>query len=196
MTGGEPKGTPMIEFTESSKDYLTASERAALCRLSRRVPIVRATLHQLERILTGQTFARVQRRTGDFLRFIVSKTLIGRVDEIKELTVACRVFHETDFNPLENSKVRVAGLALRRRLAAYYAREGTRDPIEIAIPVGRYAPRIRFHPRWWLTRPREELASTAARPSEIVSNAVISKANAGGSAGAANVILKRKVSGR
>src|SRR5438093_1262952 len=97
-------------------DYLTSIERRELDRLRRSNPLVDAAVHQLERILQSQTFARVQRKTMDFLAFVVSKTLIGRRDDIKEMTLAIRVFKESaDFDPLMNSKVRVAGLALRRR---------------------------------------------------------------------------------
>jgi hypothetical protein len=134
----------MSESAEGMMTCLTPAERAALSGRSRRNPLLRATLRQLERILASRTFTRVQPRTRDFLRFVVSKTLIGRADEIKELTVAIRAFRESvDFNPLENSKVRVAGLALRQRLAAYYANEGRNDPIEIAIPTGSYVPEMR-----------------------------------------------------
>lgn len=79
------------------------------------------------------------------MRFVVSKVLVGHGNQIKEMTIAIQVFGEsTAFNPLESSKVRVAGLALRRRLAAYYAHEGARDPVKIILRVGTYVPRIRF----------------------------------------------------
>lgn len=135
----------MIEFRVGRRDYLTRSERFALRKLSSRVPLIRHILRQLERVIVSRTFERAQNTTKDFLAFVVSKALIGGADEIKEMTVAVRVFCEsTSFDPLENSKVRVSGLALRRRLACYSAHEGARDPIEITLPVGSYVPRIRL----------------------------------------------------
>jgi hypothetical protein len=127
-------------------DFLSQAERGRLEKLRIRDRFIDEALRQLARILASDTFARVQDRTRNFLGFVVSKTLIGDADTIKEMTVAIRVYRETvAFEPLENSKVRVAGLALRRRLTAYYAGEGARDPIEITIPVGTYVPRIRVH---------------------------------------------------
>lgn len=125
-------------------DYLNQFEKTRLEELQRTQAFVREALHQLERILDSSCFTRVQTKTRDFLAFVVSKTLIGQAEQIKEMIVAIRVFREsTDFEPLENSKVRVAALALRRRLAEYYADEGAGDPIEIVIPIGAYVPRIR-----------------------------------------------------
>ena len=137
-----------MQKEEAMIEYLNDAERARLQERRLAEPFIDETLHQLERILTSLTFARIQHRTRDFLGFVVSKTLIGHADEIKEMTVAIRVYHESaDFDPLENSKVRVAGVALRRRVAAYYVREGAHDPIEIVIPVGTYVPRIRCRER-------------------------------------------------
>jgi hypothetical protein len=108
-------------------------------------PLVDEAIRELERILTSDTFVRTQRKAKDFLAFVVLERLLGDADRIKEMTIAIRAFHESaDFNPMESSKVRVAALALRQRLAAYYAGEGFRDPIEITLPIGTYVPRIRY----------------------------------------------------
>ena len=126
-------------------ECLNQSERARLEKFRLTQPFVAEALRQVECILTSTKFTRVHARTRDFLEFIVAKALIGHADQIKEMTVAIRVFHESaDFEPLESSKVRVAGLALRRRIASYYAQEGARDSIEILIPIGTYVPRIRY----------------------------------------------------
>jgi len=122
---------------------LTSFEGAALWKLRQRHPFVREVLSQVEKMLDSQAFGRVRPITRDFLRFVVSKTLIGGAEEIKEMTIAIRVFHESaDFNPLENSKIRVAGLALRRRVADYYAYEGLTSRIQIRFSLGSYIPRI------------------------------------------------------
>jgi hypothetical protein len=126
-------------------ECLNQSERARLELLRLTQPFIGDAIHQLERILESPRFTRVHPKTRDFLGFIVSKTLIGYSSQIKEMTIAIRVFRESvDFEPLESSKVRVAALALRRRLAAYYAAEGATDPIEILMPIGTYVPWIRY----------------------------------------------------
>jgi hypothetical protein len=128
------------------KSYLTPSENAELRRLVRLERSVAGTLRQLESVLASRTFSRARRSARDFLGFVVCKVLLGQDDQIKEMTIAIRVFREsTEFDPLDNSKVRVAAFALRRRLATYYANEGAHDRIGIGIPIGTYVPRIESH---------------------------------------------------
>lgn len=125
-------------------DYLKPAERSQLQKLRFAEPFIDQTIRQLDRILASRTFGRVQRRSKDFLGFVVAKKLLGHTDRVKEMTIAISVFHESaEFDPLESSKVRVAGSDLRRRIAAYYANEGQRDPIEIIIPPATYVPEIR-----------------------------------------------------
>jgi TolB-like protein len=125
-------------------DYLCPAERSRLHQLRLTEPLVSDTLSQVERILASRSFARVHQTAKDFLGFVVAKKLLGHADRIKETTIAICVFHESaEFDPLLSSKVRVAGSGLRRRIAAYYAKEGKQDLIEITIPAARYAPEIR-----------------------------------------------------
>ncbi|MGH9198252.1 MAG: hypothetical protein ACRD1T_21275, partial [Acidimicrobiia bacterium] len=78
-----------------------------------------------------------------FLTFVVAKKLLSHDDQIKETTIAIRVFGESaDFDPMESSKVRVAGSDLRWRLSTYYAGEGRNDPVELQIPLSTYVPAI------------------------------------------------------
>ena len=124
-------------------DYLSQQERAQLQELRQRDPFVGEVLQQHDRILKSRKFERVQRRSRDFLAFVVTKTLLGKSDEIKETTIAVEVFGEpADFDPKVDSKVRVAGGDLRQRLADYYQTEGRDDPIEIGIPHDTYVPRF------------------------------------------------------
>jgi hypothetical protein len=126
-------------------NYLNLAERNRLNELRRTQPFVDEVLFQLDRILQHETFTRAHLTTRNFLEFLVSKSLIGQSDQIKEMTIAIRVFGESaEFEPLINSKVRVAALALRRRIAAYYTRVGARDQIEIVMAPGTYIPIIRY----------------------------------------------------
>jgi TolB-like protein len=125
-------------------DCLSTEERSRLEQLRQNDTLVGDSLVQLDRILESRTFGRVQRHAKDFLDFVVAKKLLGRGDQVKEMTIAMAVFRESaEFNPMESSKVRVAASDLRRRLSAYYAREGRHDRIEIAIPIATYVPEIR-----------------------------------------------------
>ena len=124
-------------------EYLDPKEQAQLQALRLTDSFVDETLRQLDRILASPQFERVQQRAKDFLGFVVAKKLLNSVDDIKEMTIALRVWKEdTDFNPILNNKIRVAAGDLRDRLAEYYGGEGKNDPIEIGIPKGGYIPEI------------------------------------------------------
>jgi TolB-like protein len=135
-------------FTQNSLDPLAGAlepaERTQLETLRLANACVNDALQQLQRILTSQTFARVQKQARDFLVFIVCKKLLGHSDQIKEPTIAVFVYKEpADYNPAESTRIRVAATSLRRRVALYYATEGLQDPIRIALPATGYVPEIR-----------------------------------------------------
>src|SRR6266536_610025 len=68
-------------------------------------------------------------------------SVAGRVDEIKEYTIATEVLKRSDdFNPKTDNIVRVQAHRLRNKLEEYYSREGIRDPVRIFIPSGHYYP--------------------------------------------------------
>jgi TolB-like protein len=125
-------------------DYLTPAEQGQLDHRRRADPLVEEILRQLDRVLASGQFERVQQKARDFLAFVVAKKLLGQADQIKETTVAVFVFHESaDFNPAETSKVRMAAVDLRDRVAKYYSTAGQCDPIQIIIPEATYVPEIR-----------------------------------------------------
>jgi len=108
-----------------------------------RDPFANETLLELDRILASGAFQRVQQTARSFLTFVVTEKLLGRSNQIKELTIGISVYREPDFNPVQDRKVSVAAAALRERLALYYATEGKDDPIAITIPKGTYVPVLR-----------------------------------------------------
>jgi TolB-like protein len=123
--------------------YLNQAEETQLQEIRRSDNFAEMVLCQFHRILASHTFARVQQKARDFLGFIVSKRLLGHVDQIKETMIAVAVYGEpADFNPAESAKVRVAAGELRRKLADYYSNEGRHDPIEIHIPLDTYVPEL------------------------------------------------------
>ena len=58
--------------------------------------------------------------------------------EIKEYTIAVDVFDKKNFNPSEDSSVRVYISNLRKILENYYKEEGASEKIKLHIPKGRY----------------------------------------------------------
>ncbi len=94
----------------------------------------------LERVLQSKTFCNAG-SMRHFLEFIVERSVAGRVDEIKEYTIATEVLRRSDdFDPKTDNIVRVQAHRLRNKLEEYYSREGIRDPVRIFIPSGHYYP--------------------------------------------------------
>jgi hypothetical protein len=101
---------------------------------------IRAALH---RVLESQGF-RTSRRSHDFLRYVVERTLEGQSDSLKERTIGVDVFgRPAEYDPSDDATVRVKAGEVRKRLNLYYANEGQHDEIRIELPAGTYVPE--FH---------------------------------------------------
>jgi serine/threonine-protein kinase len=97
----------------------------------------------LERVLTSVTFRQVD-RLKRFLNFIVSESLAGRGDQLKEYVIGVQVFDkDSSFDPRADPIVRVQARRLRARLERYYREEGGTDALVIELPKGGYAPVFR-----------------------------------------------------
>jgi len=80
-----------------------------------------------------------------FLNFVVTETLAGRSDSLKEYTIGVQALKkDADFNPQIDSIVRIHAGRLRRALKEYYYELGQNDPIIIDIPKGSYTPIFTF----------------------------------------------------
>lgn len=102
---------------------------------------------ELGRIAASRWFCESP-KLQDFLRFAVEASLAGREVEVKETTVAIEVFHRRpDFDPRNDSIVRVQATTLRKKLAAYYDSEGAASPLRIELPRGSYVPVFRSIPK-------------------------------------------------
>ena len=113
----------------------------------------KAVRQQLDRMLASPTFQQVD-RLKRFLNFIVTETVAGRGDQLKEYVVGVQVFDkETSFDPRTDPIVRVQARRLRARLARYYRSEGQTDETIIDLPKGGYLPVFR----------RREAGGTARR---------------------------------
>jgi|HubBroStandDraft_6_1064221.scaffolds.fasta_scaffold76060_2 hypothetical protein len=103
-------------------------------------PLVRAALNQ---ILQSQGF-RSSRRSQEFLRYVVERTLEGQADTLKERTIGIDVFGRSSaYDPSDDATVRVKAGEVRKRLGLYYASEGRLDEVRIDLPHGAYVPE--FH---------------------------------------------------
>ncbi len=78
------------------------------------------------------------------LRFLVSETLAGHGDRLKEYVIGVEVFgRPASYDPRLDSLVRVEVRRLRGALDLYYAGPGQRDPVVIELNKGGYQPAFR-----------------------------------------------------
>ncbi|UHQ20196.1 hypothetical protein LVB87_03265 [Lysobacter sp. KIS68-7] len=95
---------------------------------------------QLEAILASPQFANAP-SIGKMLRFVVEHALDGKADRLKEYTLGVEVFDRGgDFDPRQDTIVRVQARRLRERLTEYYRLSGAADPVRISLPTGHYVP--------------------------------------------------------
>lgn len=124
---------------------------------------------ELDRVLASDIFRSAPQLTA-FLSYVVEQALAGRAGELKGYTIAVEAFgRPAEFDPQSDPIVRVEAGRLRKALNLYFAAEGVRDPVRIAIPVGAYVPSFT-----WRMLPEAEPAAApepapaaplAARPS-------------------------------
>ncbi len=97
----------------------------------------------LKRILASRSFEGVE-SLKRFLDFVVSETLAGRGDQLKEFSVGEDAFGKgASFDPRNDPIVRVQARRLRSRLERYQQAEGQSDEVFIELPKGGYVPSFR-----------------------------------------------------
>jgi len=95
---------------------------------------------ELQSVLASPLFVRSP-TLAHLLSYLCEKKFAGESDRIKEYSVALEVFGRRDsFDQDTDSIVRVQANRLRKRLADYYAAEGSAHRLHITIPVGQYVP--------------------------------------------------------
>jgi len=95
---------------------------------------------QLECIVHSATL-RGSTTLQHLLLYLVSRSLEGAADSLKEYTIGLEAFgRRTDFDPRTDTIVRVQTHRLRQKLKEYYQEEGASDRIVIEIPKGQYGP--------------------------------------------------------
>lgn len=99
-------------------------------------------LYQLSKVLSSPCFQR-SRTLSSFLNFIVKEKLEGRVDSLKEYTIAVNALGQgKDYDPKDVAMVRIYAGRLRKLLTHYYSEYREEDIWLIRIPKGCYVPRF------------------------------------------------------
>jgi eukaryotic-like serine/threonine-protein kinase len=123
-----------------------------------------AVLRQLNRILGSATFQGAARSQA-LLRFLVTETVEGRSERLKEYTLGAEGLGKGDsFDPRIDPVVRAEASRLRSRLERYYTGEGTADEIVIQLPKGTYVPQFRTRSDG---NENDTTARAATRPSTV-----------------------------
>lgn len=96
--------------------------------------------NQVSRISASRVFEHSQ-TLQRLLRYLANKSIEAPGEQIKEYTVGVEALERRpDFDPKEDTIVRVQIHRLREKLFEYYKSEGMHDPILVTIPRGRYLP--------------------------------------------------------
>lgn len=98
----------------------------------------------LDKVLMSPAF-HGSKRCQELLRYLVEKSLNGDANVLKERSIGTAVYsREPGYDTAADAIVRVKANEVRKRLAAYYGREGSDDPLRIELPVGSYVPVFRW----------------------------------------------------
>ena len=96
-------------------------------------------LRQVDRISRSRVFESSQ-TSQRLLRYLATKSAEAPGEQIKEYTIGVEALQRrSDFNPEEDTIVRVQIYRLREKLLEYYKGEGIHDPFLITIPKGHYS---------------------------------------------------------
>ena len=135
----------------------------------RDVPPDDERLQLVERIAGSEAFQKSS-RLPPLLRYLATCTLANNRAALSEQAIGRTVFDKSaDFNPTEDSSVRVYMRQLRLRLHEYYQGTGQDEAVVIEIPKGGYA--LAFHARHVIAAPpiqdRPVIEALAGVPTEV-----------------------------
>jgi len=117
---------------------------------------------QLEKILASDLFAQTP-GLSRLLRHVVSETVQGRADRLKEYSLGVDVFDRgPSFEPSTDTIVRAQARRLRSRLQEFYESQGLADRVIIDLPKGGYVPEFRLREPATGKRPRTRRVRLAA----------------------------------
>jgi hypothetical protein len=100
----------------------------------------RAVELELDAICTDTQF-RASQRNCAFLRYVITETLAGRADEIKERTLGKELFgRPISYDTGSDAVVRVRANEVRKRLICYYENHESQAGWRVHLPLRTYVP--------------------------------------------------------
>ena len=104
------------------------------------VPSLEEQQAEFQRVLQSVQFRRTP-KLQRFLSLVCDYYFQGRAAEINEFLIATEAFGKgPDFDPGQDSLVRVQAREVRRRLGEYYQNAGAGSRVILEIPLGHYVP--------------------------------------------------------
>lgn len=122
---------------------MSADERmASIAKIAESKTRVASLRQHLKEVIRGTAF-QGSHRSGQFLEYIVEKSLAGNFDSLKERVIGIELFGRTPtYDTGDDSIVRVTASDVRKRLLQHYGRYGASSQIRISLPTGSYVPEI------------------------------------------------------
>lgn len=97
---------------------------------------------ELEAVLASGIFDRAP-SMARLLQYVCSKYFEGQQAQVKEYTIAVEALgRPPDFDPGQDSIVRVEAHRLRARLKKFYETDGATHKVKIVLPAGQYIPQF------------------------------------------------------
>ncbi len=122
---------------------MTAGDVEQESRLLKTASTTEAVSKHLACILASAAFKNSQ-RSSKLLYYIVSQTLQGKTELLKERLLGVDVFGRSpDYDTGSDHIVRSTANEIRKRLAQYYLEVGCDDDIRIELLPGSYIPQVR-----------------------------------------------------
>jgi len=99
-----------------------------------------AVQQQLEKLLATPLF-NSSKRYPSFLKFVVTRSLAGQTDQLKERILGVEIFgRAADYDTNTDPIVRVTAAEIRKRIEQYYQDPKHSQEIRLYLPSGSYAP--------------------------------------------------------
>ena len=140
-----------------------------------------AVQQQLEKLLATPLF-NSSKRYPSFLKFVVTRSLAGQTDQLKERILGVEIFgRPADYDTNTDPIVRVTAAEIRKRIEHYYQDPKHSQEIRLYLPAGSYAPQYSWpgRPSGLSTSPAESINRTVDSPL-IQSNDAVSSASRSG----------------
>jgi hypothetical protein len=105
-----------------------------------RVPTDSETVQSsVDRILQSPSFRNAP-SSRRLLKYLADHSAAGDADQLKEYTIGVDAFGKpAEYDPRQDSTVRIQIGRLRQKLAEYYREEGKDDPLILDLPKGRFS---------------------------------------------------------